>query len=257
MHETPFDAHGSMVRWLESPGRDPARVFVHGLGGTGAGAFGEVASDGRLSGNRILVLDLPGHGHSDRPQDWAYGVEDHAAAVARVCAAAGVTGVDLIGHSLGGDIAIVAAARNPGLAGRLVICEANLDPLPAMADGPRFSQRIVAQGEPRFVAVGYDELIATVPSWRPTLRLAAAHAVFRSAARLIAGTTPTMRELFRALDLPRTFIRGDRGEPLIDAEGLVAAGVRIEVIDDAGHVMMSDAPEGFLAALLRALRPRA
>jgi pimeloyl-ACP methyl ester carboxylesterase len=256
MRETSFDARGSMVRWIDSPGHEPARVFVHGLGGTGAATFGDVASDPRLAGNRTLVLDLPGHGHSDRPDDWSYDLDAHAAALARVCDAGGVTAVDLVGHSLGGDIAIVAAARYPGLAGRLVVCEANLDPLPATMDGARFSQRIVAQGEAGFRATGYDELLATVPFWRPTLRLASPLAVFRSAERLIAGTQPTMRELFRGLEVPRTFIRGDRGEPLLDAEGLGAAGVRLAVIAAAGHVMMADAPELFVATLLAALEVR-
>lgn len=253
MRETRFDTSGSMVRWNESPGYEPARVFVHGLGGTGAGTFGDVAGDRRLGGNRTLVLDLPGHGHSDRPEDWSYDLDDHAAAVARVCEAAGAAGVDLIGHSLGGDIAIVAAARQPGLVGRLVVCEANLDPLPASTDASRFSQRIVAQGETRFLTTGYDELLESVPTWRPTLRLAAAHAVFRSAERLIAGTQPTMRELFCGLDMSRTFIRGDRGEPLLDLDGLERAGVRIAVIQEAGHMMMEDAPESYLHAILRAL----
>lgn len=258
MHETPFDAAGSMVRWVETPGRSPARVFVHGLGGTGSGAFGNVATDPRLGGHRTLVIDLPGHGHSDRPDGWAYSLDDHAGAVAAICRAAGIDAIDLIGHSLGGDICIVLAARNPGVVGRLVICEANLDPLPAAADGARYSQRIVAQGEEPFVAAGYAELLREADFWRPTLRLAAPVAVFRSAERLLAGTRPTMRELFRALELPRTFIRGDRGEPLADEARLQASGIEVSLVEDAGHVMMTDNREGFVAALLRALEaPRA
>ena len=249
MPEVAFDARGSMLRWMEVPGRTPARVFLHGLGGTGAAILGGSALDPRLGGHRTLVVDLPGHGLSDRPGDWEYSLDGHAAAVARACEAAGITGIDLVGHSLGADIAIVVAARNPGLVGRLVISEANLDPLPADPEGARFSQRIVAQGEAAFVERGYAAILASVPGWAPTLRLCDARAVFRSARGLIAGTTPTMRELFYGIEIPRMFIVGERGEPLLDRDGLQASGARVVVIPDAGHMMMGDQPDAFVAAL--------
>jgi pimeloyl-ACP methyl ester carboxylesterase len=253
MHEVAFDARGSKVRWTDVPGRLPARVFVHGLGGTGAAIFGDIATDARLGGNRAIVVDLPGHGLSDRPDDWAYSIDGHADAIAAVCAAAGVTAVDLVGHSLGADISVAVAARHPGLVARLVICEANLDPLPASPDAPRFSQRIVAQGEEPFLAAGYAELLATVPAWRPMLRLAAPVAVFRSARELNADVRPTRRALLYGLRVPRTFVLGELGEQLLDADGLVAAGVRLAIIPGAGHMMMHDAPAAFLEVLVEAL----
>ena len=145
------------------------------------------------------------------------------------------------------------AARNPGLAGRLVISEANLDPLPASAIGDRASQRIVAQGEAAFLAGGYDRLLAEAPTWRPTLRLASPVAFFRSARGLIEGTSPTMRELFYGLAIPRTFISGELGEPLRDAEGMVASGVRLERVPGAGHMIMEDDLEAYVVAVARGL----
>jgi pimeloyl-ACP methyl ester carboxylesterase len=253
MREVAFDRDGSMVRWMDLPGRLPARVFVHGLGSTGAWVFGEVAPDPRLGGHRSIVIDLPGFGLSDRPGDWGYRLDDHAGAVAAACAAAGVAEVDLIGHSLGGDVAVVVAARQPGLVRRLVISEANLDPLPATASGERASQRIAAQGEAAFLADGYEQLLADWPTWRPTLRLASPIAVFRSARGLVDGTSPTMRELFYRLEIPRTFISGGEGEPLRDPEGMVASGVRLEVIAGAGHMVMDDDLDGYVSAVARAL----
>ncbi|MBI2780575.1 MAG: alpha/beta hydrolase [Chloroflexi bacterium] len=253
MHEVEFDGHGSVVRWAEIPGRSPARVFVHGLGSSGTWVYGDVALDPRLGGHRSLVVDLPGYGHSDRPVDWSYSLEDHAGVIAAICAARGLAGIDLVGHSLGGDISIIVTARNPGLVGRLVISEANLDPLPASPHGDRESQRIVAQGEGAFVAHGYAALQGAAPRWAPTLRLASPTAIFRSARSLLAGTTPTTRELFYAAPMPRTFLHGDRGEPLLDVEGLLASGVRVGTIPNAGHMVMEDAPEAYADALAKAL----
>ena len=64
---------------------------------------------------------------------------------------------------------------------------------------------------------------------------------------------PTMREVFTKLDMPRTFIVGDRGEALVDADGLRAAGVRVVTIAGAGHLMMDDQPAAFVEALAAAL----
>jgi pimeloyl-ACP methyl ester carboxylesterase len=251
-HETPFDEHGSRVRWTERSGPLPARVFLHGLGGNREAILGAVADDPALGRHRSLLIDLPGHGASDRPQDFSYSLEAHAAAVAAVCAAAGVDGVGLVGHSLGADIAIVVAYRYPGLVARLVISEANLDPLPASNSG-RTSQAIRLQPEAEFVATGYDRLVAENPGWAGTLRKSSPLAVHRSAVGLTSGTAPTMREMFVSLDAPRTFIHGDRGEPLLDADGLRAAGIQVITIPNAGHMMMRDNPRAFVDAVATAL----
>lgn len=253
MRQTEFAGQGWSVRWEDLPGRLPARVFLHGMGGSAWAAFGHVAGHPSLGGHRSIVIDLPGHGLSDRPAAWGYTLEDHAAAVAAVCADAGVDGIDLVGHSLGGDIAVTVAGRYPGLVGRLVVAEANLDPLPRTPTGARASQRIAAQSEAGFVANGYQQLLDTIPFWAPMLRLCDARAVYRSAVGLVTGTQPTMREVFANLGVPRTFIVGDRGEPIVDAEGLQAAGVRVVTIADAGHLMMHDQPAAFVEALAAAL----
>jgi pimeloyl-ACP methyl ester carboxylesterase len=253
VHETTFDAHGSRIRWSELPGAMPARVFVHGLGGSGEAIFGAIARHPSITGKRSILLDLPGHGTSDRPADYPYTLEAHADAVAAVCLAAGVEAVDLVGHSLGGDTSVVVAARYPGLVGRLVISEANLDPLPPSLAG-RASQAIRAQTEGDFVARGYRRLLDENPRWAQTLRHCAPLAIHRSAVGLTTGTTPTMRALFVALEIPRTFIKGDRGEPLLDQAGLEAAGVHVATIPDAGHMMMFDNPAEFITALAEGLR---
>jgi pimeloyl-ACP methyl ester carboxylesterase len=252
MRATPFTRSGDQIRWSDIPaGRKdaaPARVYIHGLGGTGAAGFGNIAPNPLLAGPRALIVDLPGHGHSDRPADFGYSLDDHAAAVAAVLDAERLRGVDLVGHSMGGDIAIVLAARRPELVDRLVVAEANLDPLPPTPTGLG-SQWISSLTQAEWLATGYAHLVAMNRYWAPTLRIGDPLAVYRSAVGLITGSRPTMRELLVGLPIPRTFIRGDRGEELNDPVGLEAAGVRIVTIPDAGHLLMDDQPDAFAGAI--------
>ena len=59
--------------------------------------------------------------------------------------------------------------------------------------------------------------------------------------------------MFYAAPMPRTFLHGDRGEPLLDVERLVASGVQVGTIANAGHMVMEDAPEAYVNALVAAL----
>jgi pimeloyl-ACP methyl ester carboxylesterase len=62
--------------------------------------------------------------------------------------------------------------------------------------------------------------------------------------------------MLAAMTIPRTFIRGERGERLLDEVGLEAAGVKVVTIPDAGHMMMRDNPAAFIAALAEGLAAR-
>ena len=259
MRETPFTPAGDVVRWVDVPApagstedSTAARVYLPGLGGTSQNTWGHIAPHPELAGHRSILIDLPGHGHSDRPIDYGYTLEDHAAAVAAVLGDAGVNAVDLIGHSMGGSIAILLGTRRPDLVGRLVVAEANLDRAPPALDGLG-SQWIACRSEEQFVAAGCDELARNDPAWGVTLRLCAPFAVYRSAVSLIAGTEPSLREMLRALRIPRTFVASSDGEGVERAEGLDAAGVRVVVIPDSGHSMMVDQPEIFVRELTAAL----
>jgi pimeloyl-ACP methyl ester carboxylesterase len=244
---------GDRIRWVELPGQEPSRVYVHGLGATSPAYFTEVAVHPLLAGRRSLLIDLLGHGISDRPTGFDYTLESHADALAVALTSAGVTGAELVAHSMGGSVAIVLAARHPHLVSRLVLIDANLDPIPrAPASGG--SSGIAAYSEQEFVTDGWKEVRDRVGShWWSTMRLAGREALHRSALHLTRGTVPTMRELLLDLKIPRTYLLPETDGPLPGADALTEAGVSVVAIPDCGHNIMLDNPEAFVRAAAEAL----
>ncbi|MEU9101298.1 alpha/beta hydrolase [Streptomyces sp. NPDC048361] len=245
MREAEFDGRGSRVRWTECAGDEPALVYVHGLGSMSAVYHAHIAGHRALAGRRQLFVDLPGHGISDRPSDFDYTLEDHAGALAAALDAARVTGAELVAHSMGGAVAIVLADRRPDLVARLVLTEANLDPNPTPAAG---SSGIASYTEDAFVrGGGFAEVLARIdPQWASTMRLADPLGLYRTAIGLVRGTEPTMRQLLMKLTAERVYVVGGLGEDLPGRAELVASGVRVVTVADAGHNVMFDQPEAFV-----------
>ena len=98
------------MRFHDLPGRGPAILFVHGLGCASSCDYPRVAADPALALRRRLLVDLLGFGYSDAPAGFGYSVEDHAGTVAALVAGLELPAVDLVGHSMGGAVAVVAAA---------------------------------------------------------------------------------------------------------------------------------------------------
>ena len=98
-------------------GAGPAVVLVHGQ--PGAGADWELLAAQLATDYRVLAPDRPGWGSDTRP---ATGIAANADALEAVLKAAPVEGpVTVVGHSLGGGIALELALRHPQRVGALVL----------------------------------------------------------------------------------------------------------------------------------------
>ncbi|MFF3331806.1 alpha/beta fold hydrolase [Streptomyces sp. NPDC002888] len=247
MKQAEFDDRGSCIRWTEAPGVEPARVYVHGLGAASGVYHAHIAARPELAGRRSLFVDLPGHGISDRPAHYGYTLEDHADALAAALDTAGVTGAELIAHSMGGSVAVVLAHRRPELVSRLVLTEANLDAFPPPTAG---SSGIASYEEDAFVAGEHARVLEKVgPVWAATMRLADPRALHRSAVGLRCGSDPTMRDILEGLPIERVYLQGAFSGELAGREALEAAGVRVVTVPGAGHNVMFDNPDAFVAAV--------
>lgn len=146
---------------------EPPFVLVHGLGVHGH--FG-AQIDHFSRRHRVVAPDLPGFGRSEAPAR-DYSVSALAEDVVSLCDELGLRDTVIVGHSMGGAIAVEAAATHPGLASALVL----LDPIP-IVPAPLFRDRIGpfarALDGPGYAHAlrGYAEGLMFLPTDDPTTR---------------------------------------------------------------------------------------
>jgi len=99
-------------------GRGPAVVLVHGLGGFAESWRHNI---GPLSTRAtVYAIDLPGFGRSAKPRT-GYGLQYFARAVRGFLDTMGVARASLVGHSLGGAVALTYALMHPARVERVAL----------------------------------------------------------------------------------------------------------------------------------------
>jgi pimeloyl-ACP methyl ester carboxylesterase len=105
----------------QAPAQDPI-VFVHGLSSYLPVWTNQLAHF--VHTRRVIALDLPGYGFSNAgstPPETAYTLSYYAEVVAGLLQSLGVHSCTLVGHSMGGQIALVFALRYPYKVSKLVL----------------------------------------------------------------------------------------------------------------------------------------
>jgi len=109
---------------VETVGSGPPILFLHGGVVFFANNF-PAQREYFASFRRVIGVDRRGHGHSpDNGEPFSY--KEMAEDIAALIVALGVSPVDVVGHSDGGNIGLILARDHPGLVRRLVISGANL-----------------------------------------------------------------------------------------------------------------------------------
>jgi pimeloyl-ACP methyl ester carboxylesterase len=282
----PAGLPGHRVRWLDLPGGErvravecnppagarladpdpPAVVGVHGWGCL-AYSFHRVLRPIADLGLRAAAPDLRGHGWSSKPLDAsAYGPAALAAWLVDVLDALGVRRAVLVGHSLGGHVAIETALAAPGrVAGLVLVAPLGLSVVGRLRALRLATPAALAPVLPYLVtraAVRVGLVSSYGPGRGPTERevdeyfAPTADPDLARAVRLVAHASdwaPGSRERLARVACPTHVILGDR-DNLIGADAVrpLAGAIpraTFEVLRGVGHVPIDEAPERVLAAV--------
>src|SRR5687767_15282020 len=112
-----IELHGHRVRFRYA-GEGPALVLIHGI--TGTWRHWEKVMPGLAERFTVLAPDLLGHGESAKPRgDYSLGA--FASGIRDLLLTLGIEQATIVGHSLGGGVALQYAYQFPERSERLVL----------------------------------------------------------------------------------------------------------------------------------------
>lgn len=268
------EVHGRSVAFVEA-GSGPVLLLIHGMAGTSANW--ESVIEPLALDHTVIAPDFPGHGTSE-PGPGDYSLGGLASGLRDLLLALGHDRATLVGHSLGGGVAMQFTYQFPEIVERLVLVSSgglgpDVSPLLRAAALPgadlfisatagvgRWAGSALARGlgvlglrpnaDVSEVARGYASL--SDPDRRKAF-LATLRAVVGTEGQRVAA----LDRLYLAEALPLLIVWGEN-DPIIPVEHAEAAHralprSRLAVFEGVGHVPQLERPGRFVALLQRFL----
>ncbi len=264
--------HGHRVRY-RTAGEGPPLVLLHGI--TGSSAQWEGVMPSLAADHTVIAPDLLGHGESAKPRgDYSLGA--YASAVRDLLALLGHDRATIVGHSLGGGVAMVFAYQFPERVERMALVssgglgrEVNLLLRSATLPGASVVLPLLC-AEPVRKVVGAvagalrrvglrpaSDLAEIAKSFSSLGDLETRQAFIHTASGIIdmGGQRVSAHDrLYLAASAPTLIVWGENDRMIPAAHGRhtaeVIPGSRLEIFPDAGHFPFLDEPVRFTQVLL-------
>jgi pimeloyl-ACP methyl ester carboxylesterase len=267
--------HGRSVSYLEA-GEGPVLLLVHGIAGN-CENWREVVEP-LAHHNTVVAPDFPGHGASEAGGG-DYSIGALASGLRDLLLALGHERATVVGHSLGGGVAMQLAYQFPEMIERLVLVSSGglgpeVSPVlraAALPGADLFISLTAGTGQKVGSAIGRglaaiglrpNADVAEIARGYASLENPQRRAAFLDTLHAVVGTrgqrVDAADRLYLAEAVPVLIVWGARDSiiPVRHGEDAHRAipGSRLEVFEDVGHLPQLEAPGRFIAVLERFLR---
>jgi len=221
--------------------------------------------------NRLILVDLRGFGASPKPSDTHYSIEEHADDIYKIILRSDLKRLTLIGNSLGGGIALLAAMRlceqNPARLSKLVLIDAGAykEYVPGYLKlmrtpvGGLIIHLAPSRLAARFVlrASYYDNNRITEEQVKayadPIASKEGRHALLQTARQCIPANSDEIIAKLKSITIPTMLLWGreDAVIPLKAGELLDQAlpDSRLVVLEHCGHIPQEEKPDETIASI--------
>jgi pimeloyl-ACP methyl ester carboxylesterase len=268
------NVHGRPMNFIEA-GAGPVLLLIHGMAGTCANW--ESVIEPLAIDRTVIAPDFPGHGAS-APGGGDYSLGGLAGSIRDLMLALGHDRATLVGHSLGGGVAMQFTYQFPEMVERLALVSSgglgpDVSPLlraAALPGAELFISATAGVGSRIGSAIGRgvgvfglrpNADLAEVARAYATLSDSERRKAFLATLRAVVGMEgqriAALDRLYLAETLPLLILWGEN-DPIIPVEHAREAhaqlpGSRLEIFADTGHVPMLERPGRFIAVLQRFL----
>lgn len=270
---------GSFVRVDGTPlhyvraGSGPRVLLLHGNGvmlqdWLASGVFDELSKT-----NEVIAIDRPGFGYSGRPRSVIWTPQAQATAIAKALRQLRFTGATVVGHSLGGLVALALGLDHPEVVSRLVLvsgyyfptprADLVLNSLPAIPVVGDILRHTISPITTRAMMPHVEKMMfapqAVSERWKdnfPSDMIARPSQVRALAAdsALAIPATICLSKRYASLRIPTTIVSGDR-DKIVRYEGqaqrlhATIPGSEFVLLKGFGHMVHYTAREAILDAI--------
>lgn len=246
---------GVRLRYLDSGMGSPPLLFIHGWSCSAWFWREQIAAfEGK---HRTVALDLRGHGESDKPhQD--YTIAAFADDVAWLCRQVRLERPVIIGHSMGGVIAVRLVLDRPELAAAVVIVDSPIVPFTEPL-ASRMEQIVVGLSSSAYKDTAQALLqMMFQPHTDPKLRYQVESIMLTTPQHVMASAFKGLLEAIPALPpcnlpVPALFVAAADAPWSLEAVKARFHNMRTAQVVGAGHFLQLEVPEQFNAMLRRFL----
>lgn len=240
-------------------------LIIHGFLGM-SDNWKSLATQFAAQGFQTHALDLRNHGKSFHSDDFSYEVmvED----VKQYCNFYQLTTIDVLGHSMGGKVAMLLATTYPELVSKLIVADIGpkyyaphhqtiLEGLNAIDFAKKPSRSEVEEELSKYIRdFGTRQFLLKSLYWKTPEQLAFRFnlAVFNQKIETIGTALP----FENAFSKPTLFLRGDKSDYITDADYETILhhfpSSRVETVKNAGHWLHAENPNDFFELVIAFLQ---